>query len=53
MAHLGGLIYTSVREAIIMSTDPNGLISTYQAPDGTLFWFINGRPTMTISAPKK
>jgi hypothetical protein len=53
MAHLGGQIYTSVREAIIQSTHPNGLISTYQAKDGTLHWFVNGIPTVSIAAPKK
>jgi|TARA_R110000782_G_scaffold10766_2_gene33367 hypothetical protein len=53
MAHLGGQIYTSIKEAIINSTGERGLISTYQAADGELIFFINGKPTMTIKAPKK
>ena len=51
--HLGGEIYTSIKEAIKMSTEPFGLIATYQDENGKLWWFINGRPVMSIAGPKK
>ena len=53
MAHLGGQIYTTIKDAIIQSTEPNGLIATYQAADGSLVYFINGKPCMQIKAPNK
>jgi len=53
MAHLGGQIYTSIKEAIKYSSGDWGVISTYQDADGKLWYFIDGKPTMSISAPKK
>ena len=53
MAHLGGQIYTSIKEAVKYSSGEFGLIATYQDADGKLFFFINGRPTISIEAPKK
>ena len=53
MAHLGGQIYTTIKESIKMSTEPFGLIATYQDATGKLFYFISGRPVMSIASPKK
>ena len=53
MAHIGGEVYTTIKESIKMSSEPYGLIATYLAPDGAYHYFISGRPVVTISAPKK
>lgn len=53
MAHPGGKIYFSIKEAIKYSTGEYGLISTYEGPDGKLYYFINGLCKMTIKAPKR
>jgi hypothetical protein len=53
MAHLGGEVYTTIKESIKMSSEPYGVIATYLAPDGAYHYFLNGVPKITISAPKK
>lgn len=53
MAHLGGQIYTSIKEAIKFSSGEFGLIATYQDADGKLFYFVNGKPIVSIKAEKK
>jgi|688.fasta_scaffold2880496_1 hypothetical protein len=53
MAHIGGEVYTSIKEAIKMSSEPFGIIATYLAPNGAYHYFINGKPKISISAPKK
>jgi hypothetical protein len=53
MAHIGGQVYTSIKEAIKNSSGDFGLVSTYLAPDGAYHYFINGVPKITIAAPKK
>ena len=53
MAHLGGEICLTIKDAIKKSTGSGGLISTYQDSTGKLFYFLNGRPCITIKAPKK
>ena len=53
MAHLGGQIYNSIKEAIKYSTGDYGLISTYQDAKGKLWYFLNGKPVVSIEAPKK
>ena len=53
MAHIGGQIYTTIKDAIKNSSGEFGVISTYQDADGKLWYFINGKPTMSIAAPKK
>jgi hypothetical protein len=51
--HLGGKIFTTIKETIIHSTGDGGIIATYQAKDGTLHWWVNGKPFASIAAPKK
>lgn len=53
MAHLGGEIYTTIKEAIKYSSGEFGLIATYQDADGKLFYFVNGKPIVSIKAEKK
>ena len=53
MAHLGGQIYTSIKEAIRFSSGEFGLIATYQDADLKLWYFVNGKPIISIKAPKK
>lgn len=53
MAHLGGEIYTTIKEAIKYSSGEFGLIATYQDADGKLFYFVNGKPIVSIKASKK
>ena len=53
MAHIGGQVYTTIKEAIKYSTGEYGLISCYEAPDKKLYYFINGLCKATIEAPKK
>lgn len=53
MAHIGNEVYTTIKESIIMSSEPHGLIATYLAPDGAYHYFINGKPVVKINAPKK
>tara|TARA_R110000782_G_scaffold41855_2_gene95614 strand:+ start:629 stop:793 length:165 start_codon:yes stop_codon:yes gene_type:complete len=53
MAHLGKTVYFTIKDAIIQSTHPFGLIATYQDKNGVLYWFVNGRPSMSIGKPKK
>ena len=53
MAHPGGTIYKTIKEAIKFSSGEFGLISCYEDANGKLFYFINGKPTMSIEAPKK
>ena len=53
MAHLGGQIYTTIKEAIKYSSGEYGLISTYQDANGKLYYFVNGLCKITIAAPKK
>jgi len=48
MAHIGGTVYTSIKEAVKMSSEPFGLIACYQSPDGALYYFINGIPQVSI-----
>jgi hypothetical protein len=47
MAHLGGEVYTTVKEAIEKSTGDGGLIATFQDTEGNLYWFVNGKPVAT------
>ena len=53
MAHIGGEVYTTIKESIKMSSQPYGLIATYLAPDGAYHYFINGKPVVSIASPKK
>ena len=53
MAHLGGQIYTSIKEAITFSSGDFGVISTFQDADLKLWYFVNGKPIISIKAPKK
>jgi hypothetical protein len=53
MAFLENNTYNTIKEAVFYSTGNNGLIAVYQSPDGKLVYFINGRPSITIQAPKK
>jgi hypothetical protein len=53
MAHIGGQIYTTIKEAVKFSSGDFGLISCYQDVNGKLFYFVNGIPVVSIDAPKK
>ncbi|MGO4819515.1 hypothetical protein [Flavobacterium sp. W22_SRS_FP1] len=53
MAHLGGQIYDSIKDAVKYSSGEFGLIATYKDANGKLFYFINGKPVISIKAPKK
>jgi len=53
MAHLGGQIYDSIKDAIKYSSGDYGLIATYQDADLKLWYFVNGKPIISIKAPKK
>jgi hypothetical protein len=53
MAHLGGQTYNTIKDAIKFSTGEFGLIATYEDAEGKLWYFINGKPTMSITSPKK
>jgi hypothetical protein len=53
MAHPGGKIYYTIKEAIKYSTGEFGCISVYENADGKLYYFVNGIVMMTINAPKK
>ena len=54
MAHLGGQVYDTIKDAVKYSSGDWGVIATYQdALTGKLFYFINGRPVMSIAGPKK
>ena len=53
MAHPGGKIYYTIKEAIKYSSGEFGLIATYEDANGKLYYFINGKPTMSIESPKK
>ena len=47
MAHLGGEVYTTVKEAIKYSSGDYGLIATFEDAEGNLYWFVNGKPVAT------
>jgi hypothetical protein len=53
MAHIGGQVYTTIKEAIKYSSGEYGLISCYEDANGKLYYFINGLCKATIDAPKK
>jgi hypothetical protein len=53
MAHLGGQIYDSIKDAVKYSSGEFGLIATYKDANGKLFYFINGKPVVSIEAPTK
>jgi hypothetical protein len=53
MAFLENSTYSTIKEAIFYSTGNNGIIAVYEAPDGKLVYFLNGKPSITIQAPKK
>ena len=53
MAHIGGQVYKTIKEAIKYSTGEYGLISCYEDANGKLYYFINGLCKATIDAPKK
>ena len=53
MAHLGGQVYDTIKDAVKYSSGDWGVIATYQDAAGKLFYFINGRPVMSIAGPKK
>ena len=53
MAHLGGQVYTSIKEAVKYSSGDFGCIATYQDANLKLWYFVNGKPIVSIEAPKK
>ncbi len=53
MAALGGTVYKTIKEAIKYSSGEFGLIATYEDANGKLFYFLNGKPVVSIAAPKK
>jgi hypothetical protein len=48
-----GQIYYTVREAIFYSTGDNGVLAIFEDENGKLWWFLNGKPSITIASPKK
>jgi hypothetical protein len=53
MAHPGGKIYYTIKEAIKYSSGEFGLIATYEDANGILYYFINGKAVMKFDKPKK
>ena len=53
MAHLGGQVYDTIKDAVKYSSGDWGVIATYKNKEGEYFYFVNGRPIMKIEAPKK
>jgi hypothetical protein len=48
-----GQIYKTVREAVFYSTGDNGVLAIFEDENGKLWWFLNGKPSITIASPKK
>lgn len=48
MAHIGGTVYKTIKEAIKYSSGEFGLIATYEDANGKLFYFLNGKPVVSI-----
>jgi len=48
MAWLENYTYSTIKEAIINSTDENGLIACYKDKNEKLTYFVNGKPVMNF-----
>lgn len=53
MAVIGGTIYKTIKEAVRYSSGEFGLIACYEDAEKKLYYFINGKPVVSIKAPKK
>ncbi len=43
-------VYNTIKEAIYHSTPDNGLLAIYKDAEGTEYWFVNGKPSVKITA---